>query len=185
MGFLKSLLSLIKEIKSNHTAAKKYVQMSADELKCLNDTQLSDAIDTVLYYYIDGEDISKLNEVQLTAVTIKNFDSEVQNGGLCQFFVNSSSEFAPYVSSSLININAMKTAKLFDNFILKNCIDLNDLESFKIKSPDKFDEQCKRYPFDDFDDNYYELYENEDLSELLITYARNNISVIFENLNIK
>jgi hypothetical protein len=32
-----------------------------------------------------------------------------------------------------------------------------------------------RYPFDKFDDSYYELYENEPLEELLVKYAREHI----------
>ena len=104
-----------------------------------------------------------------------NLNSEVNNGGLCQFFVNSSRAFAPFVSESLFAVGADKTKELFDNFISENNIDLKDLNSFIITDLSEFAEQNQRYPFDDFDNKYYEIGE---INHLLIKYARENIDAI-------
>jgi hypothetical protein len=52
---------------------------------------------------------------------------------------------------------------------------LDDLDSFIIDDVNQFEIQRSRYPFDKFDNSYYELYENEPLQELLVKYAREHI----------
>ena len=100
---------------------------------------------------------------------------EVQNGGLCQFFVNSSRDVAPYVVESLNEIGAINYKILLSNFVEEHNINLSDLDSFMIEEVEEFEAQTKRYPFDDFDDKYYELYEKEPLEDLLISYAKKHL----------
>ena len=107
-----------------------------------------------------------------TVFVVNIFDMEIQNGGLCQFFVNSSRSAAPYVSQALTAIGADAHRKLFDEFIETNGIDVNDLDSFKIKRIEDFQKQAKRFDFDAFDDRYYEL---EPLTDLVADYIRENI----------
>ena len=57
---------------------------------------------------------------------------ELQNGGLCQFFVNSSRSLAPYVDECLKMVGAEEHRKLFAEFVANNQIDLNNLDSFRI-----------------------------------------------------
>ena len=97
---------------------------------------------------------------------------EVQNGGLCQFFVNSSRDVAPYIIECLKIIGADSYKNLLSEFVEKHNINLNDLDSFMIEDVAEYEAQTERYPFDDFDDKYYELYENEPLEELLIVYVK-------------
>lgn len=182
MGFIRNFIALYKDIKRNGEMASKYLQMTPEELSALNDEELREAIDSVLVYYIDKDDIERLNEVQLTVVTVVNLDMEVNNGGLCQFFVNSSADFAPYVSESLRLIGAEKIKKLFDQFVEESGIDLADLSSFKIEDASEFEEQNNRYPFDAFDEAYY---EEEDLEVRLLEYVRKNNKQIFENIRYK
>lgn len=106
---------------------------------------------------------------------VNYFDMEIQNGGLCQFFVNSSRLVAPYILECLIKINAVSYKELLETFIADNHISLDDLDSFIIDDVSQFEVQMSRYPFDEFDDSYYELYEKEPLENLLMNYARQHI----------
>lgn len=103
---------------------------------------------------------------------LSTFDSEVQNGGLCQFFVNSSREVAPFVCESLETVGATEHCLLLQDFVTKNGIDLSDLSSFIITSRRGYIKQTKRFDFDSFDERYYEL---PPLQELVTAYIRANI----------
>lgn len=108
-----------------------------------------------------------------TVFVVNTFDMEIQNGGLCQFFVNSSRSAAPYVSQALDAIGAEAHRKLFDEFIETNHIDVNNLDSFRIDRIEDFQKQAKRFDFDTFDDRYYEL---DSLTDLVSNYIRENIT---------
>lgn len=171
MGILKTVFSLVKDIRQAKRKSEKYKQMTNSQLLALDDEELFDAVWNVLSYDIDEvNDVA--NEYQRVFYTLAYFEMEVNNGGLCQFFVNSSREWAIYVSDSLNIIGADKIKKIFDDFIMKNNINLNDLSSFIINDISEFENQNKRYDFDSFDDYFY---ENSDIHRLLIDYARNNI----------
>lgn len=82
---------------------------------------------------------------------------------------------APYILECLIKINAVSYKELLETFIADNHISLDDLDSFIIDDVSQFEVQMSRYPFDEFDDSYYELYEKEPLENLLMNYARQHI----------
>ena len=122
----------------------------------------------------DTEDeLSLFTGARRTVYIVNTFDAEVQNGGLCQFFVNSSRHLAPYVSEALAAIGANHHKKLYDEFIETNRIDVTDLDSFRVSSTRGFKKQIKRYDFDAFDDRYYEL---DALEDLVSNYIRANIA---------
>ena len=179
MGLLKSIAELtkvffgaVKQAKNNQKKYEKYKSMTNDELLNLSDSELFEAVNVVCYLGIDEEEIDRINTCQRVFFTVSNLDAEVNNGGLCQFFVNSSRACAPHVSQSLEDIGALKTKKLFDDFVKENNIDVNNLDSFIIDDVSEFEEQNSRYPFDDFDTAYYEI---EEINKLLVSYARENI----------
>lgn len=72
-------------------------------------------------------------------------------------------------------IGALQYEKLFREFTEKHKIDLNELTSFEIDEVEEYEEQMEKYPFEEFDDLYYELDENEPLEELLIKYVKLHI----------
>lgn len=109
----------------------------------------------------------KLEEKQKIAVVLSCFDSELMNGGLCQFFINDTRLYAPYVAGYLNIVGAKEISSRFTNFVESNGIDLNNLSSFKCRSLEEFSAQYKRYPFDDFDNFYYE--QNEVCSVLSLS----------------
>ena len=184
MGLLKSINELtkaifgaVKQAKNNQKKYEKYKSMTNEELLNLSDRELFEAVNAVCYLGIDEEKIDRINTCQRVFFTVSNLDAEVNNGGLCQFFVNSSRACAPYVSQSLEDIGALKTKKLFDDFVKENNIDVNNLDSFRIDDVSEFEEQNNRYPFDDFDTAYYEI---EEINKLLVSYARINIRELIE-----
>ena len=82
---------------------------------------------------------------------------EVLNGGVCQFFSNSSGEYAPFVSECLNKIGSLENQKLFDDFVKENHIDLDNLSVFKASDiPDYSNRVCKLYDYEKIDANYVE-----------------------------
>ena len=98
---------------------------------------------------------------------------ELQNGGLCQFFVNSSRSLAPYVDECLQAIGAEKHRKLFAEFVSNNQIDLGNLDSFRISDIEDYAAQTERYDFDAFDNSFFEL---SPLQDFIVAYIKANIS---------
>lgn len=171
----------IKELVSTAVGSdektKKYLALTADELREIPDDELFDAVLCRTEHIVDGfddmtEGINALNESQRILYSVNYLEIEVNNGGLCQFFVNSSRVVAPYVSEYLGIIGADEHKKLYDGFVSANKIDLNDLSSFEIGSVRDYEKQTKRYPFDDFDNAYYEL---RSLEEYLTVFAKAHI----------
>ena len=153
---------------------EKYINMSLDQLKDLTDGELFDAIFRRLEHKAcEFEELSDalntFNDEQKVFYTLYLLEMEVNNGGLCQYFVNSSRATAPYVSDSMSKVGALEHKELFDGFIAESEIDLSDLSSFAINDLNEFEEQLERYPFDKYDDAFYDL---EPIQSYLEKFAR-------------
>lgn len=151
--------------------------MNIEDLLALNDDDLYDAIECICEDAVYDIKAPELTEAQIFVYSLNRFEAEVNNGGLCQFFVNSSSECAPYISSAMNAIGATELKNHFDNFITENHININDLSSFKIDSLEQFEDQTERFNFDSFDDKFYMSY---DFHQQIIDYARKNIEQIMK-----
>lgn len=173
MGFLRMFFGALKQAKEDGKRYAKYKSMSKDELLSLSDQELFEAVEHILG--LDIEEVKDANNCQKIFMSVDLFYNEVNNGGLCQFFVNSSREYAPFLSNALEQVGALKMKKLFDSFISENKINVNDLSSFICDDIDEYEAQTERYDFDKFDDAFYELGEIENQAELLAKYARENI----------
>lgn len=134
-----------------------YLNMSAAELAELSDSKLCEVLWFRIDYIVEAEGFEVLNDNEKVLYTVEYFDMEYLNGGLCQFFVNSSRVVAPYVSEALRTIGADKHAEMYDSFISDNRIDLTDLSEFDTDSIDKYSVLRQKYPFDDFDDAFIKL----------------------------
>lgn len=171
MGLFGAIIYNIKNMKK----AKKIRAMNKTDLLALDDEQFFDAIECVCEDAVYDINATDLTEEQRLVYCLNKFEAEVNNGGLCQFFVNSSSECAPYISKALNIIGAIELKTLFDSFIKENNIDVNDLSSFKITDINEYGAQTKRFDFDSFDDKFY---EDENLHQQIIDYCRKNIEQI-------
>ena len=174
MGVFNIILSNFKNMKK----AKKIRNMSKDEVLALNDEEFFDAVECLCQDAVFDITRSDINEEQKLVYSLNKFEAEVNNGGLCQFFVNSSRECAPYISKALEVVGAMSIKYLFDDFIITNNIDVNDLSSFKISSIDDFEEQTQRYDFDSFDEKFY---EDTNIHQQIIEYSRKNIDELLKD----
>lgn len=170
MGIFDTILFNMRNMKK----AKKFRTMSREDLLALSDEDFFAAVECLCedaVYDINDKDIST---EQKLVYSLNRFEAEVNNGGLCQFFVNSSSECAPYISKALETTGAFTLKAVFENFISENNIDVNDLSSFKISDIDEYEAQTKRFDFDSFDERFYE----EDLHGKIIDYSRKNIDIL-------
>lgn len=118
---------------------------------------------------LKDDNIERLSSVERVVFVLNEFDIEIKNGGLCQFFVNSSSRYAPLISDYLDEVEAIDHKLLFDEFIYTYKIDLTNLRKFKIGELSEFIEFNQLYPFDTFDDEYYDL---DELEDILYKYIR-------------
>ncbi len=139
----------------------------------MNDEELYDALYTkILITDMKDKDVleyyNELNGTKRVFYVISYMDMEIQNGGICQFFENSSGDLSDYVIENLEIIGANEYAELYSQFI-----SANDLS--QIDSDEDYETLDKIYHFDDFDNQYYELYEKNPLDQILISYMRNHL----------
>ena len=153
----------------------KKTSVQKEKLLQMNDDEF---YEKMYFYCIDTvsgvHDVTASDE-EKTLYVLYMLDMEVGNGGLCQFFVNSSSECAPYVSEALEKAGALKIKKLYDDFIAANNIDVNDLSSFKVTDDASYLAQTQRFDYDGFDDAFYQV---ENIRDSIVTYAREHIDRI-------
>lgn len=179
--FFRQLIAFRKLMKElpNQIAEQnaEYLNMRTEDLSNLPDEDLFAAAisraECIVDRYeelIDG--FLALNEHQKVVYAVNYLEMEVNNGGLCQFFVNSSRAIAPYISNYLGIIHAKDHKELFDGFIERNQIQLDDLSSFQIRRARDFEKQAERYPFEEYDDAFYEL---DTLETPLTAYIRAHI----------
>lgn len=185
MGFLKrikeqkEMIKGFKEmLKADQLQRDAFLNMNADELYGLSDEDLytaaADRIDNKLMLEYDfPQSAGALSDAERIFYICQYFDAEVNNGGLCQYFVNSSRYTAPELSASLAAVGAREHQRLFNAFVKENHLDLNDFDSFDVDSVDDYAAQTERYPFDDFDDQFSGL---PPLETILASYVREHIN---------
>lgn len=127
----------------------------------------------------EEQDLPPMPHPRRIAYTVWLFDMEVQNGGLCQYFVNSSRTTAPDLSQALDALGAGAYRALLEDFASQNGIDLGDLSSFVISRTKDYEAQTRRYPFDQFDEAYYVRYETDPLERYLTAYVRQHLEEFF------
>ena len=181
MGFFKQIkqsLDFIRTMKAEMIRQQEmrqtYVSISPAQMVALPNEELFAAATARIDAIADGfddvmEGFQAMSEHQRLVYALNYWQMEVNNGGLCQFFVNSSRCLAPYIGQYLRSVGADNHADLYEGFIRRNGIDTHDLSSFQISRVKDFEAQTQRYPFDTFDDAFYEL---PGLEELLTAYIR-------------
>lgn len=178
---------IIEKLKNKETSRSIEDEMDRRKERALKYTtgELAGLSDTDLFWaalfrterIVDGYDrmedgVDALNPSQKIFYSVNRLEMEVVNGGLSQFFVNSSQMVAPLVSGYMAIIGSDDHKKLYDDFIRMNGIDLTDLSLFNTGDYDDFDEQCKAFPFDEYDEKYYEL---EPLETYLTRFVRAHV----------
>ncbi|MGM9627109.1 MAG: DUF4375 domain-containing protein [Faecousia sp.] len=142
--------------------------LSSEELRTKEDLDMYDAL---IMRFMDA-DPNTLNEKQLTVAALITFDAEMMNGGLCQFFVNDYSGYAQYVSAALEEVGAVEMQKHYSSFVSQNEIDATQMDSFRINSIQNYAKQFESYPYEEFDNTFSEIYQKENLADLLLSFVR-------------
>ena len=62
--------------------------------------------------------------------------------------------------------------KHYSAFVNQNEIDVTQMDSFRIVSIPDYLKQYERFPYEAFDRTFSEIYEKENLGEILITYVQ-------------
>ncbi|MBQ8497015.1 MAG: DUF4375 domain-containing protein [Clostridia bacterium] len=160
----------------------RYLYVSEEKLAALSDAELYEAVMDRTEHIVDRvlmaggeweEGVNALNEPQKLVYSLNWLELEVNNGGIVQFFSNSSGMTAPFISEYLSLIGAYEHQKLYDDFILNNDIDVNDLSPFHIDDISEFLKLYEKYPSDIFDDAWYEL---DSLERYLVQYIREHLA---------
>ena len=101
-------------------------------------------------------------------------EAEVNNGGFNQFYFNSSGIFSDLAPEAFRRIGAPKFADLMNR---ANQLYRKENETITEKldgTLEGFSDSYKNNPLNKLDDEFYELYEQEDLLKLQIGYIRKN-----------
>lgn len=173
----KALSSARKEYK---TLMKKAKYMTLSDAEAMDDDALTMCV-SVRTEVADERELAALSEPVRFIYTVFSYQAEVNNGGLCQYFVNSSRMTAPYLEEALSAIGAGLHREQFSDFMSVNRIDVTDLSEFILEDIDQFEEKCELYAFDDFDNTFYELEEKESLDSLCAAYIRAHMTDFFNN----
>ncbi|MBQ2904175.1 MAG: DUF4375 domain-containing protein [Clostridia bacterium] len=117
------------------------------------------------------------NEKQKAVLAVINFDSEIQNGGLCQYLVNEDNENIIKITEYLRTVGAHEQAALLDTFAAENGLELKSVE---IGNSNEYSEFENSMPFDEFDNAYMDLYTPDeewkpDFSGIVVSYIQDNI----------
>lgn len=141
---------------------------NADEVLAMEDNDMYDA----LIMRFMGAEPNILNQKQLTVAALITFDAEMMNGGLCQFFANDYNGYAQYISDALGAVGAIEMQKHYLAFISQNEIDVTQMDSFRIVSIQDYLKQYQRFPYEPFDATFLEIYQKENLGDILLAYVR-------------
>ena len=174
MKFVVLLMLLLCLLCGCGSVAENVPEMEIQDIESMTDDELvmtvMEKLWPVVFSTKDAElGFCSLTDDQKLVFTVTYLDMEIANGGLCQFLVNDGGLVAPYVSDYLEQLGAREHQVLLDGFLKDNGIDVHDLSGFAFVSIEEFVDLYEQYPFDKFDDAYYEL---EPLSSLLAEFIR-------------
>ena len=159
--------------------AKKYLAMSTQDLKNLDNEELRDAISERMMKEAGRLEVKQCLEYFTGAkrvfYIVSLYEAEVSTDSLCRFLVGPGRSAAPHILGALTEIHASRHADLVRKFTDKNGIDLNDLSDLEIESSWDYEERKSRFPFDEFDEKFRALYDKESINSRLIQYVRNHI----------
>ncbi len=164
----RSIHSSIRQAKADR---RRYLEMPAAELAGVPDDRLADAVFFRADHKVEqaadpARGIAALNAAQKVVYTIWLFDTETNNGGVCQFFQNSSRTVTPFVSDCLAGIGADEHKKLFDGLLERRP------ELKRTDAPGQWTETVPPAEIEAFDEALFAL---PPLSELLLLFIREHL----------
>lgn len=158
----KELITAIHIRKEKEAVKQLKANISYDDIRNQR-SEPEKAVDTVYYFYSSVITHPKL---------------ELDELGMYYFLAGYTREYyVPYLSESLQIINANEYKAVFDEFILENGIDVNDLSKFPKETESAYYKQAELYDFSATDNKFRSM---TGLVECLAQYIRENISCFAE-----
>lgn len=125
-------------------------------------------------YDKEFEFVTSWNKSRQAIYVIWLLETEVNNGGFNQFYFNSSGEFAELIPDALKLVGANNFADLMNRANSTYKSEYDKITEDQDGTLDGFSKSYKNNPLNKYDDEFYELYENENLNDLQIKYIRSH-----------
>ena len=168
-----------KAIKAAEDRVEEYKAMSEDEFRALPDDEIYAAAlarteEIVKLYDTPMEGFEALDyERQIFYVTA-HYEAEMSSGGMLKFLSGAGQSFATYMLPCFEELGCEEHSDLFESFIIRNNIDVNELSDFQVSNMQEYRYVSSKYPFG----NYNEAYSNLPLLKPILTdYIRQNMDV--------
>lgn len=117
----------------------------------------------------------KLNEEEIIISAIESLESEVNNGGYSQYFVNYSKEYAAIIINALNRIGCERVAVITKNAI--ECLNINgQVTTDAIDKVMSLENEERDKKLSELDNQYYN--SGEDIAGKLFEFIKNNVQNI-------
>ena len=125
-------------------------------------------------YEQEYESVIKLSKSEQAIYIIWGLEGEINNGGFNQYYFNSSGKFSELTPNALKLVGAVKFAELVEkaNGIYKT--ENDKITKHQDGTIEGFSKSYEENPLNELDDEFYKLYEIENLQNLQIDYIRKN-----------
>lgn len=119
----------------------------------------------------DDEEFKNLPEEAQNLFIVSVLDMEVQNGGICQFFVNYGPACAERAADCLRAVGLDEMAAAYERFFRENGINPAELHEFHAETAEQFSALYKLHPYELFDDEYMKLRRTLKFEKNILEYA--------------
>lgn len=184
LGAVNIIILLIIKNKSRSIKVEKREKRKKGDIRVLNydDEDLLCMVDNDLEFRY-GYGCSDLEVFKNMKITHRNmytllwFDTEMQNGGLGEYFFNVSNITMDYLEKALEDVKALELFKEYKRFMENNNV-IEAINNINKRSVEEYSEFMSKFDFSNFNN----LYEKIDLRLFMANYIRENI-VDFSDLS--
>lgn len=159
-----------------------YKKLTSEIIDSMKDSELEQAVfdNLSIHFETDYKDeydmVKRMSKGQQAIYTTFLVESEVNNGGFNQFYFNSSGIFAEMAIGGFQLIGAEKFANIMIEANRIYTENKEVLQAYDDGTVNSFCESYKDNPLNELDEQFYNLYKEENLQELKVIYIRKNIT---------
>jgi hypothetical protein len=125
-------------------------------------------------YEKEYETVMSWNKSRQAIYMIWALEAEVNNGGYNQFYFNSSGQFYKHLPDALKLVGATKFADLTEKANKTFEKENEKITKHQDGTIEGFSKSYDENPLNDFDTEFYELYQTENLQQIQVDYIRKN-----------
>lgn len=158
-SFYPQIRQYFTSIRNTGDFSGRYESMTSGELLKLSDEEFCEAVKVRAEkkFYKNGAGnaiFSSMREAEKLILTLSLFELEFANGGLGQYYFNSSNVTASYLSDSLGMIGAEDHKRIYDDFVRENKINYAFLCDIADAYSYDFGKFITLYTFNEFDERF-------------------------------